>query len=307
MEKGCSMIDKFVFAAVVWLLPFSSLCQAQSVRSLIPWAEFPQEVEIGMSVENLVAYVPGLAQMSQYMDAEPDPNDDGTFPDGLCYDRDNKTYLQESVFYWIRDGRLTQVFWSSKNKASLPDVEGFRKQFLKNHGDPRLGYRARVTIEGIAKVTTEVFTVKNTDLVIALSSALGETEVAVLDTSDPEVDIEGLYFSFEERRQHLESELLRLSKEMPKDEPESEIHDTLKEAIERQSGKEEESRKDQGPRVDDAPDEGRSRPSANEGVTANSNQTEGSGFRFGHLVLVLAVPLLLAGIYVFVRRSKEVK
>jgi len=223
-------MNKFKIQSAFLCLAFSLAGQAQEIKTLVPWSYAPGGVQMGMSGQDLKTSLPDIKPLLGMFDNDP-PSESEAVKDGMYASRLGETGYNEAMAYGVNGGRVTQVYWSSKNMASIGDVRNIRKQLAKMHEESRLGYKAKVTKDGIAKITTEVFSVKNTDIVISLSSALGETEIAVLDTSDPKVDPNELYFSFEKQRERLRTELSRLTKTMPKDEADADCLDVLKEAI----------------------------------------------------------------------------
>lgn len=277
-EKSCSMNSLKVQSALVFLA-LSIAGHAQEINTLVPWSFAPAGVKMGMSAQDLRTRLPHIKPLLGMFDKDPTGETESS-KDGMYAARSDEGGYNEAMAYGVTGGRVTQVYWSSKTMASIEDVQSIRNQLSKVHGDARIGYKAKVTKDGIAKITTEVFTVKDTDLTISLSSALGETEVAVLDTSEPQVDINELYFSFEKQRDRLRKELLRLTKEAPQEEPPSTTLDVLQEVIAADGKQENEPSSSEGTASyqappDTAPDrrelkedtiqnfpEGRSRPSA---------------------------------------------
>jgi len=202
---------------------------SQEIKRLLPWSNAPEQAVMGMSSQELKLLLPDITPLGLQDDNESDES--GPLKDGMYSPPTDGSDYSEAVIYGLSDGRVSQFYWSSERLASIADVAQLRNQLLKSHGDSKVGFKARVTKDGIAKITTEVFAVEDTDLVISLSSALGVTELAILDTSDPKVDLNDLYFTFEKQRDRLREELLRLTKKAPEDESPSTTFDVLKEVI----------------------------------------------------------------------------
>jgi hypothetical protein len=189
--------------------------------------------------------------------------------------------------------------------ASLADVMSLRKKLYEMHGEPRAGFKARVTKDGIAKIATEVYTVADTGLVISLSSALGSTEVAVLDTSDPNVDLDELYFSFEKQRERLRSDLLRLTKNTPKDESAADIRDVLNEAISAGTEEKSEDNTNDETGFDETPDGEDPRAVKIDGDTIHDAPEQDSWWRSGYAVLALISGFIFVCVLLVVQRLKR--
>lgn len=202
---------------------------SQEIKSLLPWSNVPEQAVMGMSSRDLKTILPNVTPLGLQDDNEADESE--PLKDGMYSSPTVGGDYSEAVIYGLSSGRVSQFYWSSERLASVADVTKMRNQLLKSHGDSKVGFKARVTKDGIAKITTEVFTVEYTDLVISLSSALGVTEMAILDTSDPRVDLNDLYFTFAKQRDRLREELLRLTKKAPEDEAPSTTLDVLKDVI----------------------------------------------------------------------------
>lgn len=202
---------------------------SQEIKSLLPWSNVPEQAVMGMSSRDLKTILPNITPLGFQDGNEADQSE--PLKDGMYSPPTDGGDYSEAVIYGLGGGRVSQFYWSSERLVSVEDVTKLRNQLFKSHGDSKVGFKARVTKDKIAKITTEVFTVEDTDLVISLSSALGVTELAILDTSDPRVDLNDLYFTFEKQRDRLREELLRLTKRAPEDETPSTTLDVLKEVI----------------------------------------------------------------------------
>ncbi len=247
---------------------------------------------MGMSAHDLKTMLPDIRPVLGMFDGA-QSDDSETVKDGMYTSRSNEPGYSEAMAYGIKGGRVTQLYWSSKKMASHADVKGFRKHLSTMHGEPKLGYKTKVTKGGIAKITTEVFSVKDTNLVISISSALGETEIAILDTNDPEIDLNELYFSFEKQRQRLQRDLLSLTKIAPNDEAESDCRDVLKEAIVAQANGSPGEHSNQVPKIGEKPDLDHPRVKDGERKAIKTNGSEGGELRSRYVFPILAALFIL--------------
>lgn len=211
------MIRFFIFASVVCCS--LSVCAAQEVGKLLPWLQLSDRVKMGMSVESLHEIYPFLQES---MDGQDVVEGD------LFFDKDRKIHKSEDIAFGIRENALTKFYWSSKERITAEAVNEIRGLLQKNFGIPKVGYKARLTRNGIAKITTEVYEGNSGgDVVVSLSSALRVTELAVIDLNAEGVSEKELYFSYEDQKKKLQSELVRLTGKEPEEEKPSECADVL--------------------------------------------------------------------------------
>ncbi len=215
-----------VLLVLLFSCSFLTAARSQEIKRLVPWSNAPMQTEMGMAAQDLKTILPTISPLLGIFDnGDSDESEvvkNGMYapdPDGIDY--------SEATVYGIGGGRVTQFYWSSKKMASVADVEKIRKKFSEMHGKPKVGYKARLTREGIAKIVTEVYSVNGSNLVVSLSSALGSTEVAVIDTSDPKINLKELYFSYEKQKARLQNEMIRLTGKKPEEENSSECSDVL--------------------------------------------------------------------------------
>jgi hypothetical protein len=270
----------------------------------VPWSNAPDQAEMGMSAQDLKTIIPKISPLSGMFEGS-FSDESGVIKDGMYASDSDENDYSETIVYGIGGSRVTQFYWASTKNAAFADVVDIRRQLSKMHGDSKVGYKARVTKDGIAKITTEVFTVNNTDLVISLSSALGSTEIAILDTSDPKVDLDELYFTFEKQRERLRTDLLRLTKNTPKDESAAESLDVLKEAIAANAKEESRDQPNQESSSSQTPDivPAETKQSEEKGINAVVENSSGWGSKYAVVVLVSAIIFLCA--FLVIRRAKR--
>ena len=285
-------MNKLHISSGILCLALSLVGQAQDIRILVPWSYAPSGAKMGMAARDLKTMLPDIKPMLGMLDGD-QPDDSGTVKDGMYTSRSSESGYSEAMAYGIKGGRVTQVYWSSKKMASLADVKGFRMHLSAKHGESRLGYKAKVTKDGIAKLTTEVFSVKDTDLVISISSALGETEIAILDTADPNIDLNELYFSFEKQRERLRKELLRLTKNTPKDETDADSLDVLRDAIAAQSKGTPREQSNHGSKIKEKPDgkDPQVKKDGEEAIKISAGESSGWSKRYIFPILVAVIAL----------------
>lgn len=151
----------------------------------------------------------------------------------MYLDTERKILGSEDVAFGVKDGRLTKFYWSSSKRVSAPTIDEIRRSLKTNLGKSKVGYKARLTKDRIAKITTEVYSLEsNKNLVVTLSSALGVTELEVINLTAENVSAEELYFSYERQKQRLQAELSSLTGKSPEEEPSSIIADVLAALIE---------------------------------------------------------------------------
>lgn len=211
------MIRYFLLISVVCCS--LSVCAAQEIGKLLPWLQLSDHIKMGMSAESLHEIYPFLQDSVGGQDiVEGD----------LFFDQDRKIHQSEDVAFGIRGDLLTKFYWSSKERISPEAVNEIRVILQKNFGTPKVGYKARLTRNGIAKITTEVYEGgSGGDIVVSLSSALQATELAVIDLDAEGVSEKELYFSYEDQKKELQSELARLTGKAPEEEEPSECADVL--------------------------------------------------------------------------------
>lgn len=203
-----------------------SHCRAQKLHEVLPWvSDLPKEIELGMQLESLLEKAPPLSSMADLTGSESQEKES---PDGMYFEGKSQRNAGESVLYGIKDGHLTQFYWSSTIDVSPGAVARIRSRLLEKYGTPRQGYKARLTKDGIGKITTEVYSV-NDDKIVSLSSSLGETEIAVLDNSSSEVEIDELYFSYDKQKKRLQEQILRMTDKLPEEENPEDLKDVLAE------------------------------------------------------------------------------
>jgi len=297
-------MNKFKMQSVFLCLAFSLAGQAQEIKTLVPWSFAPGGVQMGMSGQDLKTSLPDIKPLLGMFDNDP-PSESEAVKDGMYASRIGETGYNEAMAYGVNGGRVTQVYWSSKKMATIGDVRNIRKQLAKMHKESRLGYKAKVTKDGIAKITTEVFSVKDTDIIISLSSALGETEIAVLDTSDPKVDPNELYFSFEKQRERLRTELLRLTKSMPKDETDADCLDVLREAIATQTKEPSGEQSNHGAQTQEESQVDYPQVKKNEEQVDRIDADKSSDWGSAYVVFVLVAASICMGVFVVIRKAKR--
>jgi hypothetical protein len=296
-------MNRALLISLLFSVAFLSVGRTQEINRLVPWSNAPDQAVMGMSARDLKAMLPTLSPLLGMPD-EVDPNS-SDIKDGMYSPGSNDKDYSETVAYGIGGSRVTQFYWSSNKTASLADVMSLRKKLYEMHGEPRAGFKARVTKDGIAKIITEVYTVADSELVISLSSALGSTEVAVLDTSDPNVDLDELYFSFEKQRERLRSDLLRLTKNTPKDELAADIRDVLNEAI--SAGTEEKPEADTNDETgsDETPDVEDPGAVKIDGDRIHDAPEQGSWWRSGYAVLALISGFIILCVLLVVQKLRR--
>jgi hypothetical protein len=297
-------MNKLCVASGILSLALSLLGQAQEIKSLVPWSYAPVGAKVGMPARDLKTMLPDIKPMLGIFDGN-QPDDSQTVKDGMYTVRSSKAGDSEAMAYGINGGRVTQVYWSSKMLTALADVQGFRSKLSQMHGESRLGYKAKVTKDGIAKVTTEVFSVRGTGIVISLSSSLGETEVAVLDTSDPQIDLKELYFSFEKQRDRLQQELLRLTKKAPKDETDADCLDVLREAIATQTMEPSGEQSNHEVQTQEESQVDYPQVRKNEEQVDRIGADESSDWGSEYVVFVLVAAFVCMGVFVVIRKAKR--
>lgn len=198
---------------------YLSVCTAQEIGKLLPWLQLSDRIKMGMSAESLHEIYPFLQ--------EPMGGQDAVEGD-LFFDKDRKIHKSEDIAFGIRGNSLTKFYWSSKERITAEAVNEIRSLLQKNFGSPKVGCTARLTRNGIAKITTEIYKESSRgNIVVSLSSALQVTELAVIDLKAEGVDEKELYFSYENQKLKLQSELARLTGKEPVEEKLSTYADIL--------------------------------------------------------------------------------
>lgn len=209
---------------VICLSAFSCLCQAQDLHSLLPWIKLNERIQIGMKEEVLRAIYPALKPMSGV-----DSSARGKAqPSEMYFDPEHQILGTEDVAFGVKNGVLTKFYWSSSARIDPSFVKQTRASLRSSLGEPRVGYKARLTKDQIAKVTTEVFSPSAfNNIVITLSSSLGTTEVEVINIAAEEVTAEEMYFSYEKQKQALQAQLAGLTGKAPEEAPADATNDLL--------------------------------------------------------------------------------
>ncbi len=213
-------ISLFIFL----LVGFSASCSAQELDVLFPWIKLDKRVRIGMREDALKALYPQLKPMND-MDSSAASMASRA---EMYLDAERKILGSEDVAFGVRNGVVTKFYWSSGQRTGASFLKEARQTLMGSLGEPRVGYKARLTRERIAKVTTEVYSPGSLKgVVIALSSALGTTEVEVIDMAAEGVTAEEVYFSFEKHRQQLQKQLAAITGKALEDEAASVTNDGL--------------------------------------------------------------------------------
>lgn len=296
-------MNKALVFSVIFFVVILSVGRSQEIKRLVPWSNAPDQAVMGMSASDLKTMLPTISPLLGMFDGN-DPNALEVIKDGMYAPGTDSNDYSETVVYGIGGGRVTQFYWSSNKMASLDHVVNLRRKFSEMHGNPRVGFKARVTKDGIAKIVTEVYIIADSALVISLSSALGATEVAILDTSDLKVDLNELYFSFEKQRERLQQELSRLTKNAPKDETENDRFDVLKEAILAQANGSPEAHSNQDPKIQETADEDHPQLKKGEGKAIKNNGSESSELRSRYVFLILTAIFVLACVLLATRKLR---
>ena len=201
---------------------------AQTIEELFPWSEISRDINVGMSLSELLTSEEKLMKIGNAFGRSsiPEINEDGLYISSTGLDPREK---REVVIYRIVNNNLRDIHWSKSNGDRLQEI---RETLIDAWGKPKIGYKARLTLDGIAKVTTEIFNVnQEEEVVISLSSALGETEVAFLDLREDKESVQSLFFSYQEQKEHIQARALKMTGESPEEKPTSLFEDNLADLI----------------------------------------------------------------------------
>ena len=209
---------------ILLLVGFSASCRAQELNLLLPWIKLDKRVQIGMREDALKAVYPQLKPMNGMNSSTASAPGKAE----MYLDSERQILGSEDIAFGVRNGVVTKFYWSSGQRTAASFLQEARQGLRGSLGDPKVGYKARLTRERIAKVTTEVYSpgaLKG--IVITLSSALGTTEIEVINMAAEGVTAEEMYFSYDQQKQQLQKQLAGITGKSVGEEPASATNDDL--------------------------------------------------------------------------------
>jgi hypothetical protein len=209
---------------ILLLVGCTAACSAQELNVLFPWINLDKRVQLGMREDSLKAVYPQIKPMDGMESSTASMSGKAE----MYLDADREILGSEDLAFGVRNGVVTKFYWSSDQKTGASFLKEARQTLRGILGEPRVGYKARLTRERIAKVTTEVYSTGGfKDVIITLSSALGTTEVEVINMAAEGVTAEEMYFSYEKQKQQIQKQLASITGKVVEDEQASATNDAL--------------------------------------------------------------------------------